>query len=130
MNRRPLSRTRIRRPLGTPEFLGHGFLDPRSYIETRTGRVVLFGADMTALRRKVYARAACRCEVERNRKRCNKFAAWDGIGKGELAHVVASGRGGSDTADNCLWSCGGPGGCHRRKFHPGPQFVSERRRRG
>ena len=40
---KPIPRTRKRKHLGTPEFLDHGFRDPRSYIETRTGRTVLFG---------------------------------------------------------------------------------------
>lgn len=127
MNRRPLSRTRTRRPLGTPEFLDHGFLDPRSYVETRTGRVVLFGADKTKLRRDVYARAQGKCEIEWDGKRCGKFAAWDGIGKGELVHIRGAAFKRNDTLEHTQWGCRE---CHSRRDHPGPQFVSERRRRG
>jgi hypothetical protein len=119
MNRGPLRKARSRRPLGTPEFLNHGFLDSRSYIETRTGRVVLFGADKTNLRREVYARAGGRCEnVLGTGKRCNKYASWDGVGKGDLAHVTHRGKGGSDTLENTRWNCRE---CHKQQ-HPGPQW--------
>lgn len=120
---KPIPRTRTRRKLGTAEFLNHGFKDPRSYIETRTGRVVLRGQDKTILRRKAYARAGGRCELDKpDGKPCNRFAPWDGIGHGELVHMVASGRGGSDSLDNVEWSCGQPDSCHRKRDHPGPQW--------
>jgi hypothetical protein len=95
----------------------------------RTGQVKEDAAGMRALRLEVYRRAGGRCEVEWNGKRCGKFAKWDGFGHGELAHLDARGRGGSDTAANCLWACGGSNGCHKRKFHPGPEWSPLIRRR-
>ena len=102
------------------------FKDPRSRILWRSGRVILKGADMTDLRRKVYRRANGRCEVKRNGKRCGQFAPWDGFKHGELAHLVGRGRTGSDTEANTVWSCRE---CHRNELHRGPQFAPERRRR-
>src|SRR5947209_2380946 len=61
------------------------FKDPRSRVLWRTGRVQLRGQDKTDLRRDVYGRAQGRCEDERNGKRCNRFAPWDGLQHGELS---------------------------------------------
>jgi len=102
------------------------FKDPRSRVLWRSGRVILKGADMTALRWTVYHRASGRCEVKANGRRCNKFAPFDGYGHGELAHVQGRGRTGSDTPENTLWSCRS---CHREGLHVGPQFAPQRRRR-
>ena len=112
--------------LGTPEFLDHGFLDDRSYIETRTGRVVLFGQDKTKLRREIYARAGGRCEILREGKRCGKFAPWDGIGHGELVHIRNKAFKRNDTLEFTEWGCRA---CHARRDHPGPQFAPQRRAR-
>jgi hypothetical protein len=102
----------------------HGFKDGRSYVQWNTGRVILRGVDMTELRGQVYARAGGRCEViKANGKRCNRFAAWDGVEHGELSHDK-HGPYKTDTADAVLWSCRG---CHRER-HPGPQFAPQRRR--
>ena len=115
---------RTRSRLGTREFLTrHGFQDSRSYVETRTGRVVLRGADKTKLRRDRYELAGGRCELlKQDGTRCNRRAPWDGVGHGELVHIVASGKGGSDSLLNCEWSCGLPDSCHRKRDHPGPQW--------
>ena len=78
----------------------------------RSGRIIEDAAGMASLRLEVFRRANGRCEV------CGRFAKWQGIGGGELAHIVARGRGGSDTAENLLWKCRG---CHRAD-HPGPQW--------
>lgn len=121
--RKAVPRHRTRSKLGTLDYLDHGFIDSRSYVETRTGRVVLRGADYQNLRRKVYQRAGGRCEfIKSNGKRCNKFAPLDGIGHGELAHTIHRKRGGSDSPENASWSCGGHDGCHRKRDHPGPQW--------
>ena len=127
--RSPLRPYRTRSRLGTREFLTrHGFKDARSHVVTKTGRVVLRGADKTQLRRDAYERAGGRCElVKSDGKRCNRFAPWDGIGHGELVHIVASGRGGSDSLDNCEWSCGLPDSCHRKRDHPGTQWTQRSR---
>ena len=115
---------RTRSRLGTKEFLEkHGFWDKRSHVVTRTGRVVLRGMDKTKLRHDVCKRAGGRCELLKpDGTRCNRFAPWDGIGHGELVHIVASGKGGSDTLENTQWSCGLPDSCHRKRDHPGPQW--------
>src|SRR5271165_6655909 len=102
------------------------FKDPRSRVLWRSGRVILKGQDMTALRWEVYHRAQGRCEVKANGRRCNKFAPFDGFGHGELAHLDARGRGGSDTPQNTCWACRD---CHRERLHVGPQFAPQRRRR-
>lgn len=123
---KPIPRTRIRPKLGTAEFLSevrreHGFLDPRSYVETRTGRVVLYGQDKTNLRRDVYVRCGGYCEaVNKRGKQCGKYAPWDGPGHGELAHVPHKGRGGSDTLEGVFWKCRA---CHKLD-HPGLQWSS------
>ena len=39
----------------------NGFVDPRSRVQWRTGRVRRRGEDMTELRRQVYKRAGGRC---------------------------------------------------------------------
>ena len=123
-----LPHVRIRPKLGTPEFLEHGFKDPRSYVETRTGRVVLRGVDYQGLRRDAYRRAGGHCELEKpNGKRCNRYAPLDGIGHGELAHAIHRKRGGSDVITNVAWSCGSPDFCHRRRDHPGPAWSFTRR---
>lgn len=120
---------RTRSRLGTREFLTrHGFKDSRSYVETKTGRVVLRGVDYKLFRFEIFKRAGGRCElVKANGKRCNKFAQLDGVGHGELAHTVHRKRGGSDAPDNVLWSCGQPDSCHRNRDHPGPQWSKRRR---
>lgn len=120
-----LRRIRTRPHLGTTEFLEHGFLDPRSYVVTHSGRIVLRGADKTDLRRTLYRRSGGRCEIRWKGKRCNRFAPWDGLGHGEMVHIVASAHGGSDSADNCQWGCPD---CHKRRDHPGIQFAPQRRR--
>lgn len=97
---------------------GHGFKDPRSRVLWRTGRTILKGADKTDLRRRVYNRAEGRCEAEVNGKRCGWFAPWDGIGRGELSHVVHGAKGLGDVESNVVWSCSE---CHAR-HHPGLQF--------
>ena len=119
-----LPRNRSREPRHTPEQMAeHGFRDPRSRVLWKTGRVILRGADMTELRRKVYQRAGGRCEVMRRGKRCNRFAAWDGFGHGELSHDK-HGASRNDTPETVLWSCRE---CHENR-HPGPQFSAQRRR--
>lgn len=113
--------------LSTPaEMREHGFKDPRSRKLWRSGRVILKGPDMKALRWKVYNRAGGRCEVKKpNGRRCGKFAPFDGFAHGELAHFpVSRGRTGSDAEENTLWSCKG---CHRQVLHPGLQFSKARR---
>ena len=136
-HRKTVPRVRARQKLGTPEFLDHGFLDQRSYVVTRTGRIVLRGADYSKFRWQVYGRAGGRCELDKpNGTRCNKFAPFDGYGHGELAHTIHRSRGGSDAPENAKWSCGistnhagglEPG-CHRKQDHPGPQWSAVRRR--
>lgn len=116
-----IPRVRTRPKLGTEEFLEHGFMDPRSHIVTRTGQIVLRGVDKTNLRHDVYRRAGGRCEIASEGKRCNRFASWDGIGHGELVHIIAIGRGGSDSLTNCEWGCPE---CHRKRDHPGPQWSA------
>ena len=110
-----------------------GFKDHRSRKLWRSGRVILKGQDKTDLRRRVFNDAGGRCEIEwpdlnhpGQFKRCNKFAPWDGLGHGELVHIVSSAHGGSDDEENCQWGCPE---CHKRRDHPGPQFAAERRRR-
>jgi hypothetical protein len=98
------------------------FKDPRSKILWRTGRVILRGQDKTDLRRQVYHRAAGRCEDQRNGKRCNRFAAWDGLEHGELSHN-RHGAHRDDTPAGVIWSCRE---CHKRR-HPGPQFAADER---
>lgn len=116
---KPIPRFRTRPRLGTwPQ----NFNDPRSHVVQRTGQIILRGVDKTNFRFCIFRRAGGHCEIEWDGKVCGKFAAWDGIGKGDLVHIVATGRGGSDTHDNCLWGCQE---CHRRKFHPGLQWSKK-----
>jgi hypothetical protein len=122
---KPPRHYRTRSRLGTPEFLDHGFRDPRSHVVTRTGRVVLRGVDATIFRGQIYRRANGRCEVETNGKRCNKYAAWKGYRHGELYHITDRKHGGSDVEAGVLWSCWE----HHRERHPGPQFAPQRRRK-
>lgn len=96
---------------------------PKSRTVWRSGRVILKGAEMTQLRRDVFERAEGRCEVATHWGRCNTYAAWDGWQHGELSHRIDKAHGGSDSIENCLWSCAP---CHRRR-HPGPQFAFQRR---
>jgi hypothetical protein len=91
----------------------------------RTGQVKEDAAGMYRLRRKVYKRSGGNCEVKKNGKRCGKYAPWDGYRHGELSHILARKRGGSDTEANTEWSCWD---CHRTVRHPGPQWSSVRRR--
>ena len=115
--RRPLRRTYLARHPKPREHRdqGHGFKDPRSRVLWRTGRVILKGQDKTDLRRAVYNRAGGRCEIERNGKRCNWFAPWDGPGHGELVHRIASSHGGSDSRSQL--SVGMPD-CHGKRDPP------------
>ena len=99
------------------------FKDPRSKVLWRTGRVKLRGQDKTDLRRAIYNRAGGRCEEIRNGKRCNRFAAWDGLKHGELSHRK-HGANRDDTEEGVIWSCKE---CHAER-HPGPQFAAKRRR--
>ena len=116
-SRIPHTRTRSR--LGTPEYLAaHSFKDKRSYV-TAFGRKVLRGKDMTDLRMKVFRRSGGHCEEVKNGNPHGKYAPWDGIGKGELSHLVHRGRGGSDEESNVIWSCAD---CHRAR-HPGVQWT-------
>lgn len=104
---------------------GRTFADSRSRVLPKTGRVILRGRDMTELRREVYRRSGGHCEaIKSSGKRCNKFAAWDGFGKGELSHIPDRAHQGSDVPAETIWSCRE---CHARR-HPGPQFAPQRRR--
>ena len=78
-------------------------------------------AGMHRLRREAFRRAGGRCEIETDGKRCNVYAAWDGMNRGELWHKVHRGMGGSDELDNVLWSCRA---CHKKR-HPGPQWSKK-----
>jgi hypothetical protein len=121
-SRIPNFRTRPR--LGTPEFLqSFGFKDKRSYINSKTGRVVLRGLDYKEFWDEIYGRAGGRCEVETDGKRCNKFVSRDGLNRGELRHLNHRGKGGSDVPENVELSCGGHESCHRKLDHVGPQWT-------
>ena len=87
----------------------------------RTGQIKEDAEGMHKLRMSVFRRAGGRCEIERDGKRCNRFAKWDGFGHGELYHEVHRGRGGSDVPENCFWSCKE---CHQRR-HPGPHWSEK-----
>lgn len=91
----------------------------------RTGQVKEDAAGMYRLRRFVFKRAGGNCEVKKRGKRCGKYAPWDGYRHGELSHIIARKRGGSDTPENTEWACWE---CHRTVRHPGPQFAAQRRR--
>lgn len=57
-------------------------LDDRSYI-TKSGRVRLFGADMTMLREQAFMRSQGQCEAELHHPDCPREVTWT---TGELAH--------------------------------------------
>jgi len=115
---RPRSRER-----STPEQMReHGFKDSRSRKLWRSGRVILSGADMTALRRAVYRRASGLCEAPDatgSKGICGRFAPWDGWKHGEMSHVIHGAAGPGDVLTNVIWSCFS---CHRKR-HPGPQWT-------
>lgn len=121
LRRTPL-RPRSREPRSTPEQMReHGFHDARSRVLWSTGRVELRGVDMTALRRRIYARSRGLCEAPDATGPgglCSRFAPWDGWKHGELSHLVHGAKGPGDVLANVIWSCPG---CHRKR-HPGPQF--------
>lgn len=72
-----------------------------------TKKIRLSGPKLTALRQKVYDRAGGICEV--GRAGCGGFAGWD---YGHMHHKQHRSLGGSDSLDNCAWSCPH---CHREE---------------
>lgn len=126
VNRRkskPIPRVRLRPRMGQwPQ----NFNDPRSYVNQKTGAVRLYGIDYQNFRYKIGRKSSWRCQMkDENEKACGKYAPFDGFNHGELSHEVHRGRGGSDVDENVTWSCGGPGGCHRKQRHPGPQWSKK-----
>jgi hypothetical protein len=92
----------------------------------RSGRVIEDARGMYELRRRIFKRAEGKCEViKANGKRCNAYAKWDGIGKGDLSHIKHGAKGPGDVDSNVLWSCRE---CHSKR-HPGPQFGLSAERR-
>lgn len=81
----------------------------------RSGRVMEDAAGMAVLREAAYDRAEGNCDI------CGLPAPWEGFNKGELIHVLARGRGGSDVLGNVQW---GHRKCHTDRDHPGPQWRS------
>lgn len=76
----------------------------------KTGTIRLTGADMRALRLRVFKRDQFTCV------RCGCQVTWD---TGEMAHRKSRGAGGSDTDDNCETSCRP---CHRAE-HCGGKVI-------
>lgn len=75
----------------------------------KTGRVRKYGADMAELRAEVYDRAAGLCEIKA--AGCEKYAGWL---SGHMHHVRHRSLGGSDSLENCQWSCPS---CHRKEHN-------------
>lgn len=76
-------------------------------VKPRPGR--LTPAEMTKLRTEVFERDGYRCQhiightlVHGRPHPCGKLVTWD---SGHLAHVISRGRGGPDTAENCVTKC-------------------------
>jgi 5-methylcytosine-specific restriction endonuclease McrA len=67
-------------------------------------------AGMAVLREAACARANGACQI------CGKPCPLE---SGELIHIKARGRGGSDTLENLEW---GHHDCHFKRDHPGPQW--------
>jgi 5-methylcytosine-specific restriction endonuclease McrA len=94
----------------------------KSRILWRTGRVILEGKDYTEFRRTLFQRSGGHCEIPKeDGEPCGVYAPWMGYRHGEVHHVIKRSHGGSDTPENCFWSCDS---CHRGE-HPGPQWSGQ-----
>jgi 5-methylcytosine-specific restriction endonuclease McrA len=81
-----------------------GFDDPRSYVQ-RGGQWILFGADMTRMRQKVYNKHHGFCAL------CGAYASFT---EGELDHRIPRSKGRDDREENLRWL---DRDCHKRKHH-------------
>ena len=82
----------------------------RSGVAGKLGIVRLYGADLTALRRRVYERDGGRCQYMWDgdpNKKCNKLLPFDGdlFTRAHMAHIQGKGAGGSDTEANTRLLC-------------------------
>jgi hypothetical protein len=77
-----------------------GFTDPRSYI--RQGKTYLFGADMHALRQRVFDRSRGYCEMRSQGVGCQSRITWETM---ELHHQPTRAQGGDDSEGATKASC-------------------------
>jgi 5-methylcytosine-specific restriction endonuclease McrA len=75
-----------------------------------TGKVRLYGADLESLRWRVYLRDLATCQLKKDG--CRGVTLWE---RGHMHHVVHRSLGGSDSEENCVWSCPS---CHNAEHCP------------
>jgi len=75
-----------------------------------SGKIRLYGIELTALRAEVFARCHGKCEM-RSSAECWGIADWT---NGHMHHKIHRSLGGSDTLENCVWSCPS---CHRKEHN-------------
>lgn len=81
----------------------------------KSGRIILDGAHMEALRLEIFERSDGQCEWKWKRVRCASRITWDTM---IMHHAKFRSHGGSDSMRNCRGICKT---CDDR-IHPGPQW--------
>jgi hypothetical protein len=90
----------------------------RISMPSRRPKIRLDGQGMKQLREYVFNRSGAQCENSVEGERCQSRIYW---GSFHLSHIVARGRGGSDTPENtlaCCWECHDNDTQNRVKLQP------------